>query len=65
VPVGAYVSGGLDFVGDRGHRQAPHGHALQTFSVAFEDPDYDESDYQREVVQQLGTQHHTVDASKR
>jgi asparagine synthase (glutamine-hydrolysing) len=63
VPVGAYVSGGLDSSVIAGvvkrHTQTP----LHTFSVTFEDPDYDESGFQREVVELLGTQHETVSAS--
>lgn len=59
VPVGAYLSGGLDssiiaaLVAR--HTSAP----LATFSLAFEDADYDESSYQQEVVRALGTQHHS------
>ena len=63
VPVGAYVSGGLDssvIAGIVKHRTDTR---LSTFSVTFEDPDYDESVYQREVVGALGTQHSTVTAS--
>jgi asparagine synthase (glutamine-hydrolysing) len=63
VPVGAYVSGGIDSAVIAGvvkrHTQTP----LRTFSVTFEDPDYDESSYQEDVVDLLGTQHGTVVAS--
>ena len=58
VPVGAYLSGGLDSSLTtaliRRFTDAP----LKTFSVAFEDAEYDESRYQRDVVARLGTDHH-------
>ncbi|MBK7644946.1 MAG: asparagine synthase (glutamine-hydrolyzing) [Planctomycetes bacterium] len=63
VPVGAYLSGGLDSSVIAGIVKRRTDTRLQTFSVTFEDPDYDESDYQREVVELLGTQHDTVRAS--
>ena len=60
VPVGAYVSGGLDssVIADRA-RQAAIGN-LQTFSLRFVDPDYDETAEQRRMVARLGTQHHEI-----
>jgi len=63
VPVGAYVSGGLDSSVIAGIVKRHTDTRLQTFSVTFEDPEYDESAYQNEVVAQLGTRHTTVHAS--
>ena len=63
VPVGAYVSGGLDSSVIAGIVKRYTDTRLQTFSVTFEDPDYDESAYQREVVERLGTTHTSVNAS--
>jgi asparagine synthase (glutamine-hydrolysing) len=63
VPVGAYLSGGLDSSVIAGIVKRHTRSRLQTFSVTFEDPDYDESAYQREVVALLGTEHTTVNAS--
>jgi len=60
VPVGAYLSGGLDstvitsFV--RRFTQAP----LKTFSVTFEDGEFDESSYQRQAAEYLGVDHQQV-----
>ena len=61
VPVGAYLSGGLDsslvtaltkdLVGDR----------LRTFSVAFRDPRYDEREFQQQVALEQRTSHHVLD----
>ena len=60
VPVGAYLSGGLDsslttaFI--RKHTATP----LDTFSIAFSDPQFDESPYQRRMAHELGTDHRVV-----
>jgi asparagine synthase (glutamine-hydrolysing) len=59
VPVGAYLSGGLDSSVVTAMAGAAHPH-LRTFSVTFEDPRYDESAHQLEVAQALGTEHHVV-----
>lgn len=60
VPVGAYLSGGIDsaiitaLVGNR------VGDRLRTFSVGFEDNEFDESAYQREASSFLGTSHSDI-----
>lgn len=60
VPVGAYLSGGLDSSVTaaviRRHTQS----RLDTFSISFADPHYDESAFQRRMVQALGTDHHEL-----
>jgi asparagine synthase (glutamine-hydrolysing) len=57
VPVGAYVSGGLDSAAVTaliaGHTTTP----LRTFSVTFDDPRLDEREYQEQVVESLDTDH--------
>lgn len=59
VPVGAYLSGGLDSsvvtTLIKHFTDAP----LRTFSINFEDSEFDESGYQQELVRYLGT-HHTA-----
>lgn len=64
VPVGSYLSGGLDssLVAAMAHRLA--GDRFQTFSLRFEDAEYDETGFQRLMVQQLGSQHHEVLVSR-
>ncbi|MCA9549499.1 MAG: hypothetical protein KC933_05640, partial [Myxococcales bacterium] len=49
VPVGAYLSGGLDssVIGER-VREVSHEH-LQTFAVRFADPRFDETEHQRRM----------------
>ena len=60
VPVGAYLSGGLDSSTTtaiiRQYTQNP----LDTFSIAFSDPDFDESEFQRRMAGILGTDHQVV-----
>ncbi|MCM2335318.1 MAG: asparagine synthase (glutamine-hydrolyzing) [Pseudomonas sp.] len=65
VPVGAYLSGGLDSSGIvaliRGFTDTP----VRTFSVAFEDAEFDESAHQQQMVRHLGTEHTTLHCSAR
>ena len=57
VPVGAYLSGGLDssIITAAVNRIAPT--RLRTFSVAFEDDEFDESAFQQQMVRALQTDH--------
>jgi asparagine synthase (glutamine-hydrolysing) len=65
VPVGSYLSGGLDssLVAALGRRAK--GERFQTFSLRFVDREYDETEYQRLMVERLGTEHHEVLVSRR
>jgi len=58
VPVGGYLSGGVD--SSITCALAAHGspHRLRTFSVSFEDPAFDESVHQRLVAEEIRSQHH-------
>ncbi|MCP4572272.1 MAG: asparagine synthase (glutamine-hydrolyzing) [bacterium] len=60
VPVGAYLSGGLDSSTTAAliHRYTDH--RLKTFSVGFADRDYDETDWQYAMAAHIGTEHVTV-----
>lgn len=60
VPVGAYLSGGLDSSVTTALIRHFTNTSLQTFSVAFEDNNYDESYYQKEMSLALGTEHHEI-----
>jgi asparagine synthase (glutamine-hydrolysing) len=61
VPVGSYLSGGLDssFVAILGQRAADSGR-LQTFSLRFEEAEFDESRFQRIAALHTGSEHHEV-----
>jgi len=60
VPVGSYLSGGLDssLVASMGRRFASG--PFHTFSLRFEDAEYDETTFQRLMVEQLGSKHHEL-----
>jgi asparagine synthase (glutamine-hydrolysing) len=59
VPVGAYISGGLDssMIGSLAAARTP---GLETFGIRFEDPRFDETEQQRLVARHLGTRHHEI-----
>jgi asparagine synthase (glutamine-hydrolysing) len=63
VPVGAYVSGGLDSSITAALARQCIGPSLHTFSVAFDDQDLDESKFQAEVAEALGTKHSVIRCS--
>ena len=60
VPVGAYLSGGLDSSLVVALAQAQRSEPLHTFSLAFNDADFDESSFQQQVANALDTQHHVI-----
>ena len=60
VPVGAYLSGGLDSSITAGIVRNYTNNRLDTFSISFSDPDFDESPYQRQMASHLGTDHRVV-----
>lgn len=63
VPVGAYLSGGLDSSLTTAIIRQHTGNRLETFSIAFDDPEFDESPFQRQMAALLGTEHHVVQAT--
>jgi len=60
VPVGAYLSGGLDSALTTACIRRVTDTPLRTFSVEFADPAYDESAYQQEMVRFLKTDHSSI-----
>ena len=60
VPVGAYLSGGLDSstIAALIRRHTPN--RLETFSIAFSDEAFDENRFQRQMADCLGTRHHLI-----
>lgn len=63
VPVGAYLSGGLDSSLISALAQTEKRGELKTFSVAFQDEAYDERPEQELVAREIGTDHHIVEAT--
>lgn len=65
VPVGSYLSGGLDSSLVAALGQRAKGEGFHTFSIRFEDAEYDETAYQSLMAERLGSTHHrlTVSAS--
>jgi asparagine synthase (glutamine-hydrolysing) len=59
VPVGAYLSGGVDSSLIVAHAAAVHGAGLKTFSAAF-DVGFDERPFARNVAERFGTDHYEV-----
>lgn len=63
VPVGAYLSGGLDSSIITAAVKQITPDALRTFSVTFESDEFDERDEQQEMVRALGTRHEELASS--
>ncbi len=57
VPVAAYLSGGLDSSATTALIKEVMPETLQTFSIGFEDSEFDETPFQREVSAYLDTRH--------
>jgi asparagine synthase (glutamine-hydrolysing) len=60
VPVGAYLSGGLDSTIITALASRVAGERLKTFSVGFEDAEFDESAYQAAASAFIGTNHRGI-----
>lgn len=63
VPLGAFLSGGLDSTAIVGLMDDLSADPVSTFSMGFANADYDESPFSRRVAEDFGTDHHelTVD----
>src|SRR5690606_19569011 len=57
VPVGGYLSGGLDSSITCSLAAARSPYELRTFSVTFQDPALDESEFQKELAHDIGSMH--------
>ena len=64
VDVGSYLSGGLDSSLIATLGLAAKGPGFHTFSLRFEDAEYDEGRYQRMMSERLGSRHHEVVVSR-
>jgi asparagine synthase (glutamine-hydrolysing) len=57
LPVGSYLSGGIDSSGITSIVKKNFNNQLRTFGICFEERDFDESEYQQEMVKYLGVDH--------
>lgn len=60
VPLGAFLSGGIDSSTVVAMLQKNSTERIKTFTVKFEEATYDESHIAREVAEKLGTDHHEI-----
>ncbi|MDE3136265.1 MAG: asparagine synthase (glutamine-hydrolyzing) [Acidobacteriota bacterium] len=61
VPLGIWLSGGLDSSTILHYAAAQAPNRLKTFSISFQGRSFDEKDYARTVADTYGTEHHELD----
>ena len=61
VPIGAYLSGGIDSSVILNLIGKHTTNSYKTFSITFKDKEYDESFYQNEMIQRINTDHYALE----
>jgi asparagine synthase (glutamine-hydrolysing) len=59
VPVGVFLSGGIDSSILSAILQKHHDQQIKTFTIGFDSPEYDESRYAAAVADHIGTEHYS------
>ncbi|MDR3668697.1 MAG: asparagine synthase (glutamine-hydrolyzing) [Ignavibacteriaceae bacterium] len=65
VPVGCYLSGGLDSSGIATLVKNNFNNKLNTFGIRFSDEEFDEGQYQKEMVSKLNVEHKEITAENK
>lgn len=60
VPLGVFLSGGIDSSGIVALAARNRTEPLKTFSIGFSDPSFDETEHAKRVADHVGTQHHVA-----
>lgn len=63
VPVGVFLSGGVDSALVSAYATMASSTKIKTFSVKFNEVGFDESHYAQEVANHLGTDHHVIECN--
>jgi asparagine synthase (glutamine-hydrolysing) len=65
VPVGVFLSGGYDSSAVAAILQSVSIEKLNTFSIGFDEKEYNEAPYAKEIAKHLGTKHHELYCSQK